>query len=222
MSKIYQIAIDGPSGAGKSTIAKHLAKELGIDYIDSGAMYRAIAYKMLRNNIGIDDIDKLEEMLDDTTVDFSGGAIVLDGKPVNAFIRTPEVTKMASASSALPIVREKLVDLQREMGKQKSVIMDGRDIGTNVFKDAVFKYFITASVEERATRRLRELKLKDEKIEFSDVKKDIEQRDFNDSTRKLNPLTKAGDAKEIDTTGLGITEVTELILNNVKETICQL
>ena len=219
---IYQIAIDGPSGAGKSTVAKHIARELDIDYIDTGAMYRAVAYKMLRNDIDPGDLDALGRMLDETTVDFSGGETLLDGESVSAYIRTPEVTKMASACSAVPAVREKLVALQREMGLRKSVIMDGRDIGTNVFKDALFKYFITASVEERAQRRFRELQLKDDSIKLSDVKNDIEQRDLDDSTRALNPLKKADDAKQVDTTGLGITEVTELILNDIKERLCQL
>lgn len=219
---IYQIAIDGPSGAGKSTVAKHIARELNIDYIDTGAMYRAVAYKMLKNDIEPDDQSALGKMLDETTVDFSGGETLLDGESVNAYIRTPEVTKMASACSAVPAVREKLVALQREMGLRKSVIMDGRDIGTNVFKDAVFKYYITASVAERAKRRFRELQLKDDSISLSDVKNDIEQRDLNDSTRTLNPLKKADDAKQVDTTGLGIIEVTELILNDIKERLCQL
>lgn len=219
--KIYQIAIDGPSGAGKSTVAKRLAKELNIDYIDTGAMYRAVAYKMIKNNIKPEDTDRLNEMLKDTTVDFSKGNVLLDGEIINSVIRTPEVSSMASACSAVPSVREKLVAIQRDLGSIKSVVMDGRDIGTNVFKNAQFKYFITASVEERAERRYRELKLKDPDIKFEDVKKDIEKRDHNDSTRKLNPLVMADDAKEIDSTGLGITEVTELILNNVKEGLCQ-
>lgn len=220
MDKVYQIAIDGPSGAGKSTVAKHIAKELCIDYIDSGAMYRAIAYKMIKSNIDIDD-DGLKTMLDNTEVDFSGGDVILDGESISSMIRTPEVTKMASRCSAVKAVREKLVSLQREMGRKKSVIMDGRDIGTNVFKDTQFKYFLTASVEERATRRFRELQLKDSSTKLSDVKNDIEKRDLDDSTRELNPLSKASDAKEIDTTGLGITEVTELILNDIKERLCQ-
>lgn len=220
-NSIYQIAVDGPSGAGKSTVAKHLAKELSIDYIDTGAMYRAVAYKMLQHNITPEDSDVLKKMLDNTMVDFSDGNTLLDGEVVNSLIRTPEVTKMASACSAVPEVREKLVALQRELGSRKSVIMDGRDIGTNVFKDAKFKYYITASVDERAERRFREMKLKNPDVKLDDVKRDIEKRDLNDSTRKLNPLVKADDAIEIDSTGLGITEVTELILNNIKEGLCQ-
>lgn len=218
---IFQVAVDGPSGAGKSTVAKRIAKELGIDYIDTGAMYRAVAYKMLKNDIKADDTDALTKMLETTSVDFSEGNTLLDGEVVNSFIRTPDVTKMASDCSAVPAVREKLVALQRELGNKKSVIMDGRDIGTNVFKDAKFKYYITASVDERADRRFRELLLKDPDTKLEKVKKDIENRDHSDSTRKLNPLTKADDAKEIDSTGLGITEVTELILNNIREGLCQ-
>lgn len=218
---IYQVAIDGPSGAGKSTVAKRIAQELGIDYIDTGAMYRAVAYKMLQNKISPDDSIQIKSMLDDTDIDFVDGSILLDERVVDGFIRTPEVTKMASACSAVPDVRRKLVALQRNMGTKKNVIMDGRDIGSNVFKDAEFKYFITASVDERAERRYRELKMKNPLIKIEDVKKDIEQRDHDDSTRELNPLTKADDAKEVDTTGMGIVEVTELILNDIKERLCQ-
>lgn len=220
-NSVYQVAVDGPSGAGKSTVAKRLAKELDIDYIDTGAMYRAMALKILQENIDINNMDEVVKMLESTNVDFSHGQIFLDGKSVSSLIRTPEVTKMASACSAIPKVREKLVALQREMGNKKSVIMDGRDIGTNVFKDSKYKYYITATVDERAERRFRELKMKDPNTDLNQVKKDIEKRDFDDSTRKINPLVKASDAKEVDTTGLGITEVTELILNDIKERLCQ-
>jgi cytidylate kinase len=219
--KIYQVAIDGPSGAGKSTVAKRLAEELGIDYIDTGAMYRAIAYKIIKGNIDIENEDSLRSMLDNTSVDFVKGDILLEENIISSKIRTPEVTMMASRCSAIPMVREKLVSLQRNMGLVKSVIMDGRDIGTNVFKDASFKYFITASVDERADRRFKEMVLKDKDIKFEDVKRDIEKRDLNDSTRAINPLTKADDAVEIDTTNMGIEEVTEYILKDIKEKLCQ-
>lgn len=211
-----RIAIDGPSGAGKSTIAKRVAKLLGIDYIDTGAMYRAIGYKMLCQKVGLNDRKALEQLLAQTEIDFTDGNIILDGETVNDRIRTPEVSKMASDCSALPEVREKLVALQKKMGQTKSVVMDGRDIGTNVLTDAEYKFFMTASSAERAHRRWLELREKGEEVDLAKVEADIIQRDHNDSTRKLNPLKKAEDAVELDTTGLTIDEVTDKILEVIK------
>ena len=202
MGDIIRIAIDGPSGAGKSTIAKAVAKKLGFDYIDTGAMYRAVGYKMTRDGIAADDTEKLKEMLQHTEIDFSNGVISLDGEDVSGKIRTPEMSTAASMCSAIPMVREKLVEEQRAMGRKKSVVMDGRDIGTNVFTDAQFKFFLTATAEERAKRRCLELKEKGEDVNFEDTLKDIEQRDYNDSHRALNPLRKADDAIEVDTTSM--------------------
>lgn len=216
LKEVYRIAIDGPSGAGKSTIAKLVAARLGIDYIDTGAMYRAIGYKMKMNNIAADEEQKLKEMLDDTDIDFVDGDIILDGAVVNDKIRTSEISHMASICSAVPEVREKLVEIQRSMGRRKSVIMDGRDIGTNVLKDAEYKFFLTASDKERADRRYKELLEKGEDISYDEVLNDIRTRDHNDMTRKLNPLAKAEDAVEIDSTGLNIDQVTEKILNAVR------
>ena len=153
MNDKIRIAIDGPSGAGKSTIAKAVAKALGIDYIDTGAMYRAVGYKMMQNGITINNTEALAEMLANTDIDFCDGNIILDGNIINDKIRTEEIGKMASAASALPDVRTKLVDLQRKMGENKSIIMDGRDICTNVLPNAEYKFFMTASAEERADRR---------------------------------------------------------------------
>jgi len=216
MTDKIRIAIDGPSGAGKSTIAKLVAKRMGIDYIDTGAMYRAIGYKILQKEISLSDTDALRMMLDQTEIDFVSGNIVLDGEIVNDKIRTPEVSKMASDCSALAEVREKLVALQRKMGQTKSVVMDGRDIGTNVLTDAEYKFFMTASTAERAHRRWLELSEKGETADLSQVEADIIQRDHNDSTRKLNPLKKAEDAIELDTTGMSIEEVTQKILEVMK------
>ena len=151
--KIFQIAIDGPSGAGKSTIAKRVAAELAIDYIDTGAMYRAVGLKMLRLGIPMEENETLFSMLEDTDVDFSEGKVYLDGEDVSDVIRTQEVSKAASDCSAFATVRRKLVELQQAMGKRKSVIMDGRDIGTTVFPNAEMKVFVTASAEVRARRR---------------------------------------------------------------------
>ena len=216
MKEFFRIAIDGPSGAGKSTIAKLVAKKLGIDYIDTGAMYRAVGYKMNREGVPFEECDELKVMLDATDIDFVSGDIILDGQIVNTLIRTSEVSQMASKCSALPMVREKLVEIQRNMGTRKSVIMDGRDIGTNVLKDAEYKFFLTASAEERAERRHKELIEKGEAITFEEVLRDIQARDHNDMTRALNPLKKADDALEVDSTGMNIDQVTEAILKEIK------
>lgn len=216
MDRIYRIAIDGPSGAGKSTIAKAVAAQLGIDYIDTGAMYRAVGYKMDRDGVPFESCEELTRMLGETDIDFVSGDIILDGEVVNELIRTPEVSMLASQCSAIPQVREKLVDIQRAMGTRKSVIMDGRDIGTNVLKDAEYKIFLTASAEERAHRRFLELQAKGEDQTYEEVLEDIKARDHNDMTRELNPLRKADDAVELDTTGMTIEEVVKAVID-----ICQ-
>ena len=209
---VYQIAIDGPSGAGKSTVAKALAKMLSLEYIDTGAMYRAVAFKMLESGVGLDAGDLLAEMLSEIDVDFSEGKIMLDGKDVSGFIRTENISKLASDCSAIPAVREKLVALQRLMGERKSVVMDGRDIGSNVFPKARFKFFLTATAEERAERRFAELTARGEKASLERILSDINERDYNDSHRQLNPLIKTEDAVEIDSTGMSVEEVLAEIL----------
>ena len=216
MKDIFRIAIDGPSGAGKSTIAKAVAKALDIDYIDTGAMYRAIGYKIDKEGVPFEEGDALAALLDATDIDFVSGDIILDGVVVNDLIRTPEVSMLASKCAALPSVRAKLVEIQRGMGQRKSVIMDGRDIGTNVLKDAEYKIFLTASAEERAQRRFKELQEKGETQTYEEVLEDVKQRDYNDMTRELNPLRKADDAIELDTTGMGIDEVVAAVLDIVK------
>jgi cytidylate kinase len=209
-----RVAVDGPSGAGKSTVAKRVAKEIGADYIDTGAMYRAIALKMIREGVSLESgHDRLAAMLAATVVDFRGGRALLDDVDVTDDIRSAEVTSMASLCSALPSVREKLVELQRAMGRVKSVVMDGRDIGTNVFPDAEYKFFLTASVGERAKRRYAEITARGEPADYGEVMKAIEKRDYDDSHRALNPLARADDAVLIDTDGVGIEEVTEKILS---------
>lgn len=213
--RIYQIAIDGPSGAGKSTIAKKVAAILNIDYIDTGAMYRAIGYQIKRQGVDMDDASALSAMLSETDVDLHEGKVLLNGEDVSDRIRTPEMSKMASACSALPAVRRKLVELQRAMAKSKSVIMDGRDIGTNVLTDARYKIYLTASVEERARRRYKELLEKGETVTLDEVEADMRQRDYNDSHRQLNPLRKADDAVEIDSTHMNLEQVVERILEIV-------
>ncbi|MDR0596845.1 MAG: (d)CMP kinase [Clostridiales Family XIII bacterium] len=211
-----RVAIDGPSGAGKSTVAKRVAAAIGADYIDTGAMYRAVALKIIEQ--GIDPVaepGRLADMLAETAVDQSSGRTLLDGRDVTGGIRTPEVTAMASKSSAMGIIREKLVELQRGMGASKSVVMDGRDIGTNVFPDAEHKFFMTASARERARRRFAELSATGARDSYEDVLAAIEKRDYDDSHRELNPLTRAEDAVLIDTDGIGIEEVTEKLLSYI-------
>ena len=209
---MIRIAVDGPGGAGKSTISKIVAKELGIEYIDTGAMYRAIGLKILKENIDGDDDEALASMLSDTVIDFDGGVTYLDGVDVSGEIRSEEVGKAASKYSAKAAVREKLVELQKMMAASKSVIMDGRDIGTNVITDAELKIFLTADENERAKRRYEELISKGKSADFDEVLADIRQRDYNDTHRKLNPLKKADDAVELDTTNMTIEEVAEYII----------
>lgn len=189
---------------------------MNIDYIDTGAMYRAIGYKIIQEKIDDGDLDKLQKMLDNTSIDFSKGDVILDGKIVSQHIRTPEISMKASTCSAIGIVREKLVDLQRKMGQTKSVIMDGRDIGTNVLTDAEYKFFLTASAEERANRRYKELIEKGQTVEYQDILKDIIERDHNDTTREINPLKKADDAIEVDTTGMSEDEVINFLYKEIK------
>lgn len=213
--KKIRIAIDGPSGAGKSTIAKAVARELNIDYIDTGAMYRALGYKLVGKGIPAEESPELIEVLENTDIDFSNGNIYLDGEIVNDKIRTPEISKMASDVSAIGIVRSKLVALQQKMAGTKSVIMDGRDIAGVVIPDAEYKFFMTASAEERAERRFKELVEKGEKVTFEKVLEDIEKRDYNDSHRAVSPLRQADDAILLDTTGMNIDEVINFILEEV-------
>jgi len=204
------IAIDGPSGAGKSTVAKLLSKELGFEYIDTGAMYRALAYKAYIKNIEIAE-DKIDEMLKTTTVDYSDNKIYLDNENVESLIRSEIISIGASKISALKNVRVKMVELQRNIAKNKNVILDGRDIGTKVFPDADYKFFITASVDTRARRRYEQLILSSMDVNFNNVLEDIKKRDENDSTREISPLRKAEDAILIDTSNLNINEVVKTI-----------
>ena len=207
------IAIDGPSAAGKSTAAKLLAKELGVDYIDTGAMYRAVALKVMRRGIDTDDEEALAALLDSTDIDLDGAQVLLDNEDVSGLIRTEEVSMQASRISAIPAVRQKLVASQREMGARKSVVMDGRDIGSNVFPGADHKFFVTASPEVRAGRRYKELAEKGMKASFEEVLEDVRKRDWDDSHRALNPLAQAEDAVLIETDDLGIDEVLRKLLN---------
>lgn len=218
MDTVYQIAVDGPSAAGKSSIARRVADALEIDYIDTGAMYRAVAYKLQQSKIDADDPAALDALLGETDIDFFRGRTFLDGRDVSDEIRDQAVARDASRISAYPAVREKLVALQRSMGAARPVIMDGRDIGTNVFPEATYKFFLTATVEERARRRWLELTARGETADLAQVAADIAARDENDRSRPLNPLRKAEDALELDTTHLSMDEVVEGILAVVRGT----
>ncbi len=207
------IAIDGPAGAGKSTIAKILAARLGILYLDTGAMYRAVGYKAIKSGVSVSDLAAVENMLKNTTVDVKveDGVqhVYLDGEDVSGVIRTPEVSRAASDISALPPVRHAMVDLQRIIAAKQDTVLDGRDVGTFVLPNAEHKFFLTASVEERAKRRYKELVGRGENCDFKKIRKDIETRDYNDSHRALAPLKKADDAVEVDTTFMTIEEVAD-------------
>lgn len=223
MSNILRIAIDGPGGAGKSTVAKAVAKKLGIDYIDTGAMYRAIAYKFMSLGIipGKDNDAKFQDLINkilaSTEVDYSKGITRLDGTDVSDKIRTTEISSAASSFSAFPSVRKKLVSLQQKMAQEKSLVMDGRDIGSNVIKDAELKIFLTASPQERARRRFEELSKKNNKVDYEAVLCDMKIRDRNDMSRQLNPLVKAEDALELDSSNMSVDEVVDLICERAKQ-----
>lgn len=213
MKKII-IAIDGPSGSGKSTTAKNIAKALGIEYIDTGAMYRAAALEAKLKNVPMEE-KAVSEMLDRADIDFMEGEIFLDGREVDDQIRTLEISALASQISQLASCRTKLVEIQRRIARAKSIVMDGRDIGTNVLPDAEFKFYLTASLDVRAERRWKEMKAKGEDVSLDAVKEDIRKRDHEDMTRTLNPLTKAEDAIEISTDDHSIDEMTALIKSYV-------
>jgi len=212
---IIRIAIDGPSGSGKSTTAKSIAKALKIEYVDTGAMYRAVAYKARANGILPEDDDAVKQMLEHTEIDFIDGNVYLDGQNVNDKIRTIEISALASLISKLPSCRSKLVDIQRSIANAKSVVMDGRDIGTNVLEDAEFKFYITASADVRIRRRFEELKAKGDDVTIEAVAADLMQRDLNDTMRELNPLRKADDAIEISTDEKNIEQVTKTLLQYI-------
>lgn len=214
---IITIAVDGPASSGKSTVAKNLAKELSITYIDTGAMYRAITYKVYSLGIDINNLEEINSLLDNTTIDFLDGSILLDGKIVDSEIRENYISQRVSNVAKIKEVREKLVKIQREMSKNKSIVMDGRDIGSVVLPDADFKFFVTANVEERARRRYRELLEKGEdNISINQIEDEIRTRDKIDSTRKIAPLIKSPGAYEIDNSNLMPSETLAKVVEIVK------
>lgn len=210
------IAIDGPAGAGKSTIAKIIADKLNINYIDTGAMYRAVTLKCLQNKVNIENENEVIELAKKTEIDFKENNIYLDGEVVNEEIRTIEVTNNVSNVAKIKEVRYLMVDVQREIGTRNSVILDGRDIGSYVFPNADYKFFLIATPKERGARRYKELVAKGVEVKLQDVIDDIIKRDEIDSSREFAPLVKAEDAIEIDTTGKSIDDVVESVLNKIK------
>ncbi|CEN86886.1 cytidylate kinase [[Clostridium] sordellii] len=210
------IAVDGPAGAGKSTIAKIVADKLNINYIDTGAMYRAITYKVLTNNIDINDENAIVEIAKNSDIDFKDNNIYLDGKILKEEIRTPQVSHNVSNIAQIKDVRHLMVDVQRDIGNKSSVILDGRDIGSYVFPNADYKFYLVASPEERGERRYKELIKKGYETTLDEVINDVIRRDEIDSNREFAPLVKAKDAIEIDTTGKNIDNVVESVISKIK------
>lgn len=219
------IAIDGPAGAGKSTIAKQVAREIGAIYVDTGAMYRAIALYLIGQGVGEDEEDKMEALCRQAHVtlayDEEGQQqVMLNGENVSAYIRTEEVSKMASVSSAKKEVRASILDLQRDLAKSTQVVMDGRDIGSNVLPDARVKIYLTASVETRAKRRFDEMIAKGADCSLEEIMEDIKERDYRDMNREIAPLVQAEGAVLIDSSDMTIEEVKNAIIEIYKKAGC--
>ena len=224
MPKSISIAIDGPAGAGKSTIAKRLAKELGFYYVDTGAIYRTVAYFLDLLGVSPKDADGVQRYIDELTIDIYYDEtglqhMLMNGMDVTDDIRTPDISQKASLVSAHGVVREMLLDMQRDVAKENNVIMDGRDIGTVVLPKADVKIFLTASAEVRARRRLAELQAKGGKDSFEKVLKDLQQRDYQDSHREIAPLKQARDAIKVDTSELDIDGVVAAIRQIVADKV---
>ena len=216
----YNVAIDGPAGAGKSTIAKLVAKEKGYIYVDTGAVYRGLAIHFIKRGLKAEDIKGIVEACKDAEVSIvyenDVQQIYLNGENVTAMLRTEEVGNMASKTSAIPAVREKLLELQRTLAREKDVIMDGRDIGTNILPNADVKIYLTASVETRATRRYKELLEKGENCVYEEIAQDIKERDERDMNREIAPLKQAEDAILVDSSEMTIEEVVKTICSYCK------
>lgn len=213
----FIVAIDGPAGSGKSTVAKNIARRLEFTYLDTGAMYRAVSLKFLKNGTNYSDSEELKRELEDTELDINMGMIYIDGEDVTAEIRKREVTAEVSKVAAIREVRKSMVEKQREIAKGKRIIMDGRDIGTTVFPDADVKVFLVATPQERARRRVKDYEKIGQKAEFEEILKEINKRDKEDSEREESPLVKAQDAVEIDTTIMGIEDVENIICELIEK-----
>ena len=217
----YVITIDGPAGAGKSSVAKDVARELGINYLDTGAIYRAIALLLAKSEVRPDNEEYLREALSEIRVELQDGRVLVNGFDVSGEIRTPEVDELASVYSAVPAVREALLGLQQEQEKHGSIVAEGRDVGSVVFPDAQVKFFITASPEARARRRYLERISKGKPADYDEILSAIIERDKNDSSRETAPLTIPEGAVYLDTSDMTEQEAAEFIINHVKAEIQQ-
>jgi len=213
----FHVAIDGPAGAGKTTVSKLLSKKLGFDYLDTGAMYRAVGVYLNSLKLKPTDVDKIEKELEKVRLEYKDGKIYLNGKDVEKFIRTPQAGILASNFAKLPVVRKYLTEMQRKICKGRKIIVDGRDIGTVVLPNAHLKIFLTASFEERVRRRMKELEEKGMNVSREKIEEEIRKRDTQDTERETAPLRRAEDAIEIDTTNLTIEEVVSRIENMISE-----
>jgi cytidylate kinase len=218
------VAIDGPSGAGKSTVGKMLARELGYIYIDTGAMYRALGWKAMKEGVALKESPQLRELCarTDVTLRQVGGElrVYVDGQDVSLFIRTPEMSMAASAISAQPSVRARLLELQRQMGRGGGVVLEGRDIGTVVFPEAKAKFYLDADPVQRAERRYAELKAKGEDVSLERIIEEVKKRDYDDSHRAIAPLKKADDAVVVDSSRMSAKEVVGFMKAKIKEVAC--
>ena len=210
------ITIDGPSGAGKGTVAKALARELGYKYLDTGALYRAIAWKARKEKISSDNISSVKIMMENTNITITNDRIMVDDVDVTSDIRTNEIGELSSKISALPVVRKGLFNIQKKICLQGNVVIEGRDTGTTIFPEAENKFFLDASLEERARRRYEELKNQSPDITIESTLEDIRKRDMRDSSRKNSPLKKTADMIQIDSTNMSIKEVVLTIIENLK------
>lgn len=216
-SRQLLIAIDGPAGAGKTTVSKMLATNLNYRYLDTGALYRAVAYAIRQQGVSEDDAQALSKVCANLHIQFAGDRLFLDGVDISSRIRTPEITMLASAVSARPLVRKALFDIQREMGKRGGLVAEGRDMGTVVFPEADLKFFLDASIRQRALRRHAQYGEANSNQSLKEIEADIRQRDENDSNRDVAPLRPARDAIVIDSTRLPAQQVLELMLSHVQQ-----
>ncbi len=215
MERLNIVTIDGPAGAGKSTVSRDLARRLGFTYLDTGAMYRAVAWAARRNGIDIEDKKALSELCNDLRLGFSGDRILVNGQDISSFIRTPEMDRLSSAVSKVDVVRKYLTEMQRDLGREGHLVAEGRDMGTVVFPQAAHKFFLTASAEERAKRRKMQIEYRGEEITYEEILTQIEARDLADSTRSIAPLQAAPDCTVINSSDLTVEDVIAKIVSEI-------